>query len=65
VRVILDQDKCVGSGQCVFAAPEVFGQREEDGVSVVLDQHPPAELADAVRDTELGCPSGAITVLDR
>ena len=28
LKVIVDRDKCVGSGECVFTAPEVFDQDE-------------------------------------
>jgi ferredoxin len=32
MKVTIDQDKCVASGQCVTAAMEVFDQRDEDGI---------------------------------
>jgi ferredoxin len=34
--VEFDEPKCVAVGQCVAAAPEVFDQRNEDGIAVVL-----------------------------
>lgn len=37
MKVIIDEDKCVGAGQCVLAAAEVFDQREDDGIVVLLD----------------------------
>ena len=43
MKVIVDQDKCVGSGQCVMMSEAVFDQRDEDGV-VVLLQDEPAEV---------------------
>jgi ferredoxin len=61
--VIIDQDACIGSGQCVLAAPAVFDQTDE-GVVVLLDECPPAELRDAVREAELLCPALAIAVTD-
>ncbi|GAA1305767.1 hypothetical protein GCM10009647_024660 [Streptomyces sanglieri] len=42
MKIDIDQDKCVGAGQCVLVAPEVFGQRDEDGVAVLLTEDPPA-----------------------
>ena len=30
MKVVIDQDKCVGAGQCVLLAPDVFDQRDED-----------------------------------
>jgi ferredoxin len=61
MKVILDQDKCVSGGQCVFAAPEVFDQRDEDGVAVLLMSDIPAELEDSVREAADICPALAIT----
>jgi ferredoxin len=51
MRVIVDQDKCVGSGQCVLAAAGVFDQRDEDGIVVLLNASPPAALAITVEET--------------
>jgi ferredoxin len=64
MRVSIDQVKCVGSGQCVLAAPEVFDQRDEDGIVVLLNEHPaPDQEADA-RDAAALCPAWAIRVED-
>ena len=64
MRVEADQHLCVGSGQCVLTAPEVFDQRDEDAIVELLDDHPPAEQGDAVRNAAAGCPAAAITVHD-
>jgi ferredoxin len=60
MRVEVDQLKCVASGQCVMAAPEVFDQRDEDGVAVLLDDHPASELHEGVREAAAICPAAAI-----
>lgn len=62
MKVTIDQDKCVASGQCVTAAAEVFDQRDEDGIVVLLNENPPAELAADVRQAAVVCPALAITV---
>lgn len=62
MRVTVDQDKCVSSGQCVLNAVAVFDQRDDDGVVVLLDDHPPADQADNVRRAAAACPAQAITV---
>jgi ferredoxin len=64
VRVIVDQDRCVASGQCVLTAGAVFDQREDDGIVYLLDDSPPAELHDDVRRAAEFCPSRAITVVE-
>ena len=62
MKVIIDQEKCVASGQCVLASPEVFDQREDDGIVVLLDETPAEDLADAVREAASLCPALAIQV---
>lgn len=62
IQVEVDEDLCVGGGQCVMSAPEVFDQRDEDGVVVLLEQHPSQDQLEVVRRAELLCPAAAITV---
>ncbi|GHF36887.1 ferredoxin [Amycolatopsis bartoniae] len=65
MKIEVDQDKCVGAGQCVFAAAEVFDQRDSDGVVELLEENPPEEQWDAVREAAMVCPAAAITVHER
>jgi ferredoxin len=60
VKVEVDIPKCVASGQCVLIAPEVFDQRDEDGVVVLLDETPEPHLHEAVRESAMVCPAAAI-----
>ncbi|WP_149561833.1 ferredoxin [Streptomyces cacaoi] len=62
MRVTVDPDKCCGAGQCVLVAPEVFDQRDEDGIVVLLDAAPPADRYEAVREAAAICPAAAIEV---
>lgn len=62
MKVRVDQDKCVASGQCVMAAEDVFDQRDEDGIAVVLDPAPSPDRATDVRQAAAVCPALAITV---
>ncbi|RDI34768.1 ferredoxin [Lentzea flaviverrucosa] len=62
MKVTVDQEKCCGAGTCVLLAPDVFDQRDEDGIVVLLDEAPPVELADVVREAASVCPGVAITV---
>lgn len=62
MKITVYEDKCCGAGSCVMAAPDVFDQRDEDGIVVLLDADPPAEQHDAVRDAAGVCPALAITI---
>lgn len=62
MRVIVEQSTCISSGQCVACAPDVFDQRDEDGVVELLDADPPEELADGVREAAAACPALAIHI---
>jgi ferredoxin len=53
----VDRGRCVGAGQCVLTAPEVFDQDDEGIVTVVAEPGPDAEVRDAVQT----CPSGALS----
>jgi ferredoxin len=64
MRVTVDQDKCVGSGQCVLAAERVFDQRDEDGIVVLLDAEPSADQHEDVRQAALVCPALAIELAE-
>ncbi|MEV6717580.1 ferredoxin [Lentzea sp. NPDC051208] len=62
MKVTVDQEKCCGAGTCVLLAPDVFDQRDEDGIVVLLDETPPEELQDVVREAVSVCPGVAISV---
>ena len=62
MKVTIDQDRCIGSGQCVTALPEVFDQREEDGTAYPLTATPPARLSGELKRAVTVCPAQAITV---
>jgi ferredoxin len=62
MKVTVDQDKCISSGQGVSHASEVFDQRDEDGVAYLLDEHPPDEQAENVRRAAADCPAEAIHI---
>jgi ferredoxin len=62
LKVILQQDKCVASGQCVTAASRVFDQRDDDGIAVLLDENPGPEQEAEVRQAAAVCPVLAIPI---
>jgi ferredoxin len=63
LEIAVEEDRCVAAGHCVVAAPDIFDQREEDGVVVLLDPRPPATALETVREAALLCPAAVIRVL--
>jgi ferredoxin len=59
VRVIVDRERCIGSGNCVFWAPASF-ELDDEGLSVPVV--PPVDTLEALRVAADGCPMRAITV---
>jgi ferredoxin len=59
MRVNVERDKCIGSGACVIACPEVFN-RDDDGLVVVLDPSPRLDLHEAVEEATDACPANVI-----
>ena len=62
MHISVDQEKCCGAGHCVLLVPDVFDQREEDGIVQLLDPEPPESLHGIVKEAEAVCPTSAITV---
>ncbi|WP_181784462.1 ferredoxin, partial [Pseudonocardia pini] len=56
MHIEADQEKCVGAGQCAMTAPDLFDQREEDGIVELLDADPDAAHATLARAAETQCP---------
>ena len=59
VRIVVDHDKCIGSGNCVFWAPDSF-DLDDDGQSVPAD--PPGDTEEKLRVAVDGCPTRAIAL---
>lgn len=62
MNVTVYEDKCVACGQCVAAAPDIFDQRDEDGIVVLLNATPSAGQEQDVREAAAVCPALAIVV---
>jgi ferredoxin len=58
-RIVIDRDRCVGSGNCLFWAPATF-DLDDGGTSVVVD--PAGDDQDRIRVAVDGCPTRAITL---
>jgi ferredoxin len=64
MKVSVDADRCLGAGQCVLAAREVFDQREDDGIIVLLTDTPDLAQYENVREAARLCPAQVIEVAE-
>jgi ferredoxin len=62
MQVEIDADKCIGSGACVIACPDVFSQ-DEGGVVILLEPSPPPGVHEKVREAVRACPAEVISVV--
>jgi ferredoxin len=60
IEVTVDRAQCIGSGDCVDTAPDVF-QLDSEDKAVVVD--PDGAPLDDVLDAAGGCPVSAIFVI--
>lgn len=62
LRLIVDRERCVSSGNCADLAPLVFTQDDDTGVVILLMEHPEESLREVVKRAAMLCPSQAIRV---
>ncbi|KUG56704.1 ferredoxin [Kocuria rosea subsp. polaris] len=58
-----DRSVCIGSGNCVLAAADIFDQ-DEDALVVLLTDTPSADQEEAAREAVARCPSGALRLTE-
>lgn len=61
MKVVIDQDGCIGCGLCVNTCPEVF-EMNDDNIAEVYKQ--PTEVTDEVQEAVDGCPVQVISIED-
>ncbi|MEU6326357.1 MULTISPECIES: ferredoxin [Streptomyces] len=59
MRVRIEAERCVASGQCVLVAPTLFDQ-DDDGVVVLLKEQPDEAERGAAQESIQLCPAAAI-----
>jgi ferredoxin len=59
IKIIVDRGLCIGSGDCVDSAPNVFELDVEDKARVI---DPDGDPTDMVLDAGMNCPVTAIFV---
>ncbi|MHA4854799.1 ferredoxin [Rhodococcus sp. MSC1_016] len=62
MKIGIDESACIGAGLCVLEAEDVFDQRDNDGVAIVLAPDPAPDRFPAVRKAAAVCPVMAISV---
>ncbi|MDX3570632.1 ferredoxin [Streptomyces sp. ID05-47C] len=64
MKVELEADKCVASGQCVLAAMDVFDQ-DDDGIAILLEEQVGDSRLDDVKEAVALCPAAAIRLVEQ
>lgn len=64
IRIDVNAKRCIGAGQCVLTAPDVFDQNDNGFVLVLDVEHPdgPPESVERLRMATVLCPSQSITL---
>jgi ferredoxin len=63
MKVSVIADRCIGAGECTFAAPDVFDQ-DDDARVVLLQADPPEALRRDILLAARRCPAQVIAVGD-
>lgn len=63
MRIQADRDVCIGAGNCVLAAEDVFDQ-DDDAIVEVLQERPSPDQEAEVRNAVAQCPSGALSLVE-
>jgi len=61
LKIHIDTERCMGSGNCSFYAPATF-DLGDDGTAIVID--PAGDPDDKIHTAAKGCPTQAIFVND-
>ncbi|MFD9033659.1 ferredoxin [Streptomyces sp. NPDC059567] len=62
MRITADTDRCIGAGQCVLTAADLFDQDEDGIVALLTDSVDSAADVELARQAEHLCPAAALRV---
>jgi ferredoxin len=62
-RIVIDQQKCVNSGQCAYLQPELFAT-DDEGTPSVRVESPQGQLIAKAEDAIAMCPGQAISFIE-
>lgn len=62
MEIIIDRNKCIGAGNCVWGAEDYFDQDDLDGKVVLVRDKVAVADADRVRNSLDTCPVSAIAL---
>lgn len=63
MKANVNEDRCIGCGQCEGACDEVF-KIDDEGVATVIVDKISDELVDSVKMAASGCPTDAIELTE-
>jgi ferredoxin len=61
LTILVDRDRCMGSGMCIMYAPNTFDY-DEDTKAIVVDSQ--GDGIDSVRIAIEACPTSALRILE-
>jgi ferredoxin len=64
LRVVIDPGLCMGVGDCIFRAPNVFDWNESQSQARVVQEVVGEDEEEAVRAAVRGCPNFAISIVE-
>jgi ferredoxin len=60
-KVVVDRQRCLGSGQCIVYAPHSFAH-DGEAKAVVID--PAGDPIEAIRNAVEACPTSALQLIE-
>jgi ferredoxin len=64
MKVAVNTERCIGSGNCVLTAPGIFDQSDDTGTVVLLTENPAQDQEGPAREAVNLCPGQAISASD-